>query len=114
MLVGLCWSMALRLLKTLSHSWSGVFLLFALLTHWLFFYFSALSSHATFQASLETVHECIIAENSCWVILQGLDPLLIAPTQNRRALRIIQPMAGISDSISGPLERIYVFFWALF
>lgn len=49
---GLCWLMTLGLLKLLSHSWSGVFLFFALLTHQLYFYFSALSPLATFQASL--------------------------------------------------------------
>lgn len=44
--------MALGLLKALSHSWSEIFLFFALLTHQLYFYFSALSPPATFQASL--------------------------------------------------------------
>lgn len=51
-LAGLCWSMALGLLKTLHHPWSGVFLFIALLTHQPYFYFSALSPTTTFQASL--------------------------------------------------------------
>lgn len=51
-LPGLCWSVALGLLKTQHHPRSRVFLFLDLLTHQPYFYFSALSPTTTFQASL--------------------------------------------------------------
>lgn len=74
-----CLLVALGLLKTPSCSRSGVSLSFALLpSSWIFIFqtylhpprFSGFFGKPS-PRTKESVHECSVAENSCWVILRG-------------------------------------------